>query len=250
LFDDVRLKCPNSAECPAQQAGAILNWIRMAEIDELSDRRLAPLMDVGLVKTAADLYRLSVEDFFKIPQTKDKMATKLHQNIKKSKTLPLARFLAGLGIEGAGLTTWEKLLEEFPTLKAVRAATAAEIAEVDGFAEKTAEQIVDGLARRAAWIDDLLAAGVEPKAPETSTSRDGPLSGKVLVITGSLSRPRAEVEKAIKAAGGKMGSAVSKTTFAVVTDDPDSGSSKMKKAQQLGVRTWSEKDLWEAIGKA
>lgn len=249
VFDDVRLKCPNESGCPAQQAGAVLNWIRMAEIDELSDRRLGPLMDLGLVKTAADLYRLSVEDFFKIPQTKEKMATKLRQNIQRSKTLPLARFLAGLGIEGAGLTTWEKLLEQFPSLPKVRAATESEIAEVEGFAEKSAAQIVTGLRERAALIDDLLAVGVDPAAPEASASATGPLSGKILVITGALSRPRAEVEKAIKSAGGKMGSAVSKTTFAVVTDDPDSGSSKMKKAAELGVTVWSEKDLWAAIGK-
>ncbi len=249
VFDEVRLKCPNTADCPAQQAGAILNWIRMAEIDELSDKRLAPLMDEGLVKSAADLYRLTVEDFFKIPQTKEKMATKLLQNIRKSKTLPLARFLAGLGIEGAGLTTWEKLLEEFPTLKAVRAVTADAIVEVEGFADKTAAQIVGGLEARAALIDDLLAAGVKPAGPEAVADRNGPLSGKILVITGALSRPRAEVEKAIKAAGGKMGSSVSKTTFAVVTDDPDSGSSKMQKAKELAVKIWSEKDLWRALGK-
>lgn len=248
-FDDVRLKCPNTLACPAQQSGAVLNWIRMAEIDELSDKRLAPLMDQGLVKTAADLYRLDVEDFFKIPQTKEKMASKLHQNIKASRTLPLARFLAGLGIEGAGLTTWEKLLEEFPTLKAIRGAAEADIVAVNGFAEKTAAQIVTGLAARADLIDDLLDAGVKPTPPEAVANKDGPLSGKILVITGALSKPRAEVEKAIKAAGGKTGSSVSKTTFAVVTDDPDSGSSKMKKAKELGIKTWSEQDLWKALGK-
>ncbi len=249
VFDEVRLKCPNTSACPAQQAGAVLNWIRMAEIDELSDKRLAPLMDEGLVKTAADLYRLNARDFLKIPQTKEKMATKLLENVRKSRTLPLARFLAGLGIEGAGLTTWEKLLEEFPTLKALRAASAESIVLVEGFAEKTADQIVGGLEARAALIDDLLAAGVQPAAPDAVADRSGPLSGKILVITGALSRPRAEVEKAIKAAGGKVGSSVSKTTFAVVTDDPDSGSSKMQKAKDLALKIWSEKDLWRALGK-
>ncbi len=245
-FDDVRLKCSNETGCPAQLSGAVLNWIRMAEIDDLSDKRLAPLMELGLVATMADLYRLTMEDFYKIPQTKEKMAKKLVGNIAKSRTLPLARFLAGLGIEGAGLTTWEKLLDEFPTLVRLRAATAAEIVEVEGFAEKTAEQVVEGLAARAAWIDDLLKAGVKPAAA-TGGNRDGPLSGRVLVITGALTRPRAEVEKAIKAAGGKVASSVSKTTFAVITDDPTSESSKMKKARQLGITTWSEADLWRAL---
>lgn len=246
-FDDVRLKCPNTEGCPAQQLGAVLNWIRSAEIDDLSDKRLLPLMDEGLVKTAADLYRLKLEDFYRIPQTKEKMATKLFQNIQKSRTLPLARFLNGLGIEGAGLTTWDKLLAEFPTLEALLAATAEQIAGVEGFAEKSAGDITAGLVARRSLIDDLLAAGVTPVA-EAPIADDGPLAGKTIVITGALSRPRAEIEKAIKVAGGKTASSVSKETFAVVTEDPDSGSSKMKKARQLGVLTWSEADLWRALG--
>lgn len=246
-FDGVRLKCRNVTGCPAQQVGAVLNWIRCAEIDDLSEKRLMPLVDKGLVKTMADLYRLSLDDFYVIPQTKEKMATKLYNNIQKSRSLPLAAFLNGLGIEGAGQTTWEKLLEVFPTLSALQKASVSEIVEIEGFASKTAGQIVEGLAARKAIIDDLLSAGVVPKAPEQGAGGDGPLSGKTLVITGALSMPRADVEKAIKAAGGKTGSSVSKATFAVITDDPDSGSSKMKKAKDLGVQVWNEQKLWDII---
>jgi DNA ligase (NAD+) len=195
----------------------------------------------------ADLYRLELDDFYKIPQTKEKMATKLYSNVQASRRLPLAAFLNGLGIEGVGLTTWEKLLEELPTLAALRAATVERIAEAHGFAEKTASDIVSGLAARAALIDDLLAVGVAP-TPPTLVRGDGPLTGKTLVITGALSRPRADVEKAIKAAGGKLAGSVSKQTFAVVTEDPSSGSSKMEKAKALGVQLWSEADLWKALG--
>lgn len=245
-FDDVRLKCLNVDKCPAQQVGSVLTWIRCAEIDDLSDKRLVPLMDAGLVKNAADLYRLKLPDFFKIPQTKEKMAAKLFQNIQKSRTLPLARFLNGLGIEGAGLTTWEKLLSEFPSLTAVRSALPQDIAKVEGFAEKSAADIHAGLVMRSDLIDDLLRAGV---VPEMAARDDGTgaLAGRTLVITGSLSRPRADVEKDIKSAGGRVASSVSKETFAVVTDDPDAGSSKMKKARQLGVQVWSEVDLLQAL---
>lgn len=247
-YDGVRLKCHNATGCPAQQIGAILNWIRCAEIDDLSEKRLVPLIDKGLVKTMADLYRLKLDDFYVIPQTKEKMATKLHNNILKSRTLPLASFLNGLGIEGAGLTTWEKLLEVFPTLEALQKARVEDIVEIEGFALKTATQIVEGLAARKDVISDLFEAGVRPAVPEHGDVRgDGPLSGKTFVITGALSLPRADVEKAIKAAGGKTGSSVSKNTFAVITDDPDSGSSKMKKAKDLGVQLWDEQKLWELI---
>lgn len=251
VFDDVRLRCPNTDACPAQQLGAILNWIRAAEIDDLSDKRLQPLIDLGKVRWAPDLYRLTPDDFCAIPLIKEKMAAKLHANIEKSKQLPLARFLNGLGIEGAGLTTWEKLLETFHGLEPLRAATAAQIADIDGFADKTAEQITLGLAEKSALIDALLKAGLKPDVtPYLASARatDGPLVGKTLVITGALSRPRAEVERAIKTAGGKCSGAVSKATHAVVTDEPESTSTKMKKARELGIPIWSEADLMKAIG--
>ncbi|MBM4251266.1 MAG: DNA ligase (NAD(+)) LigA [Deltaproteobacteria bacterium] len=246
LFDDVRLICPNTEGCPAQQLGSILNWIKVAEIDDLSEKRLSALMQADLVRSIPDLYRLQLEDFFKIPQTKDKMASKLHANIDRSRKLPLARFLSGLGIEGAGVTTWEKLIAEAPTLKNLRALTAEQIAAIEGFAAKSAVQLVDGLKAKAALIDELLAVGITVEEGATF-SGDGPLSGKQLVITGALSRPRAEIEKAIKAAGGKVGSSVSSATHAVITEDTDSTSSKMVKAKKLGIPIWNEADLQKAL---
>jgi DNA ligase (NAD+) len=204
-------------------------------------------MDAGLVAGMADLYKLKQADLLVIPQTKEKMAQKLFDNIQKSRKTPLSNFLNGLGIEGAGQTTWEKLLAVFPDLDALLAATPEAIEAVDGFAAKSAEQIVTGLKQRRATISALLKAGVTPVAERPVSG--GPLSGKVVVITGALSQPRAEVEKAIKAAGGRMGSSVSKETHAVVTDDPTSASSKMKKARELGVNVWSEADLWRHIGR-
>jgi DNA ligase (NAD+) len=249
-FDDVRLKCPNQTGCPAQQIGVILNWIRCAEIEDLSEKRLFPLLDLDLVNTAGDLYRLTLEDFYRIPNTKEKMATKLHKNIQSSKKLPLAQFLNGLGIEGAGLTTWEKLLESYPTLKAIQKAKAEDIQQLNGFAERSAEQIVKGLVGKKAMIDDLLEAGVKPQNPTPVSQGDstGPLLGKAIVITGTLSQPRSAIEKMIKDAGGKTSSSVSQNTFAVVTGDPSSNSSKMQKARKLGVLTWSEEDLAAAVG--
>ncbi|NBQ52202.1 MAG: hypothetical protein EBU49_01290, partial [Proteobacteria bacterium] len=120
VSDGIRLKCPNETGCPAQRLGAILNWIRCAEIDDLNEKRLLPLMDAGLVKSIADLYRLQEKDFLIIPQTRDKMAAKLFKNIQSAKELPLASFLNGLGIEGAGRTTWEKLLEHFDGLSGIQ----------------------------------------------------------------------------------------------------------------------------------
>lgn len=245
-YDDVRLVCQNHDACPAQQLGSILNWIRAAEIDDLSEKRLASLMAADLVKTIPDLYRLKLEDFYQIPQTKEKMAAKLFANIDKSRHLPLSRFLSGLGIEGAGVTTWEKLLAEASTLTDLFALSVEKIAAIEGFADKTATQLVAGLKAKKPIIDALLAAGVKPEAA-TAPASDGPLVGKQLVITGSLSRPRADIEKEIKAAGGRVASSVSSATYAVVTEDETSTSSKMVKARNLGIPVWNEAALKQAL---
>jgi len=248
VADDIRIKCTNHLDCPAQQSGMILNWIKAVGIDDLSDKRLQIMMDMKLVESIPDLYRLTVEKLLTMPSTKEKMAQKLFENIQATKTMPLAMFLNGLGIEGAGQTTWEKLLEVFPDLDAILAAKVEALLDIDGFAQKSSEQIVGGLQRSKLLIKQLLAVGVKPALPKVVT--DGPLSGMILVITGALSRPRKEVEDLIKAAGGRTGSSVSKTTSVLVTNETDSTSSKMVKAKSLGVKIWSEDKLYHSIGKS
>lgn len=248
IFDDVRLKCPNHSGCPAQQSGMILNWIRAVEIDDLSDKRLENMMDAGLVESIPDLYRLTKEDLLTLPLMGDKMAEKLLYNIKKSRKVPLARFLTGMGIAGTGLTSWEKLIAEFQSLKAIQNASVDEIVAVEGFAEKTATQIVQGLAARKPLIEEILGLGVKPFLEEhLKGNASGVLSGKHIAITGALSRPRGEVEKMIKAAGGKPASSVSKNTFALVTNEPESTSSKMEKARQLKIPIWTEEHLIDVL---
>lgn len=246
VFDDVRLVCPNSATCPAQQSGSILNWIRSVGIEDLSDKRLEQMLSMELIKTPADLYRLTLEDLLTLPLTKEKMAAKLLANIEKSKKVPLAVFLTGLGISGMGETSWEKLLEHHGDLDDVMKLTPEAVVAIDGFAEKTAEALVVGLKAKAPLVRELLKVGVKPiNAPAAPTS--GPLLGKSVAITGELSMPRKEFEALIKAAGGKPASSVSSATFVLVTNEKDSGSSKMKKAKSLGIPIWSEEELLKKI---
>lgn len=248
-FDGVRLKCPSESDCPAQRTGFILNWIRAAAIDDLSDKRLEQMVQAGLVEEVSDLYRLDVDDFLKLPATKEKMAQKLYNNIQSSRQLPLAHFLNGMGIEGAGLRTWEKLIEHLHDLDSILAADEASIATIDGFAEKSAEQIVAGLKKRRPLIRQLLKVGVKPQLPQRRHAPgEGPLAGKQFVITGALSRSREEIEKLIRDAGGKASASVSKNTTALVTNEMDSTSSKMKKAKDLGIPIWTEEQLLAEIG--
>jgi DNA ligase (NAD+) len=247
ISDDVRIKCMNHHGCPAQQAGVILNWIRAVNVEDLSEKRLQQMIDAGLVSSIPDLYKLSMEDLLTLPATKEKMAKKLFENIQSSKTAPLAMFLNGLGIEGAGQTTWEKLLEVFHSLEKIRKTAVEDIIAIDGFAEKSAQQIVEGLKRQSKLIDQLLVVGLTPEAPISHSDGPRPLDGMSFVITGALSRPRKEIEDLIKKAGGRMVSSVSKATSVLVTNETDSASSKMIKAKELGIKIWSEAELMNQV---
>lgn len=244
-FDEVRLLCEN-ATCVAQQFGLLLNWIRCVGIDDLSEKRLQQLMDHGLVQTIADLYRLRKEDLLQLPLTQEKMATKILANIDKTRSLSTAKFLSGLGIGGMGIVSWEKVLLLYPTLAALQAASEAELAAIKGFAEKSAQQIVAGLQQRKGDIEALLAAGLQLHTAQRRTVT-GPLLGQSFVITGTLTRPRQEIESAILAAGGKVASKVTSKTTALILEDLASTSSKAQEARALGIPLWREVDLWAQI---
>ncbi len=243
--DEVRIFCKNDTTCPAQVIGSILHWVVQVGIDDLSEKRLQQLLESGLVRTPADLYKLTVEDFLTLPQTKEKLASKLTRNILQSKkSIDLVSFLSGLGIAGGGKTRWKKVTEQYGTLDRILKLSADNLAEMDGFAEKSAETLVDGLHNKQPWIEELLNVGVTPPEAATATSATGgPLIGKVIVITGTLSQPRREIENRIEAAGGKTAKAVSKNTFALVCNDANSSSSKAKKARELEIPIWSENAL-------
>lgn len=249
-FDDVRLTCPNVDGCPSQLLGGIINWIRACEIDDLSEKRLTAMVDLGLVSHVADLYRLTPDDMLKLPLTKEKMATKLLANIEKSKTPDLVAFLTGLGIAGTGRTTWQLVLDRYPKLEDVLKVQKEDLIQIKGFAEKLANGVVEGLKVKHSVIERLLEVGVRPvEGKAAPPDAEGVFSGMTFVITGSLSRPRNEIKKVIESLGGKVSGAVSAKTTAVVTNDESAGSSKLKKAVELGTPIWSEDKLFQEINK-
>lgn len=236
--DGVRLLCTNNS-CPAQLLRSVLNWVRCAEIRDLSEKRLAAMMELGLVQAIPDLYRLSKDDLLRVPLTGDKLATKLHNAITASKQLPAVNFLSGLGIKGGGRATWRALLRVAPTITELLELSAEAISNIDGFAEKSAQQLQQGLQARRSLIDTLLALGIEVVMPQTAAVRQE----KKYVISGALSQPRAFYQELLEKNGATLATAVSNKTTAVITADPNSTSSKVTRARQLGVPLWSEQEL-------
>ncbi len=246
-FDDVRMVCENTEQCPAQQSGQILNWIKVSGIEDLSDKRLGAMMESGLVKSIPDLYKLTKADLLTLPKTKEKLADKILKHISDSKKISLVDFLNGLGIAGTGKSSWQKICIQYPTLSLVTNLNETQLADIEGFAEKSATAVLEGLQIKASTIKELMDVGVSPREtpiPEASTQS---LSGESFVLTGKLTKPREEIATHLISLGAKVASSTSSKTTAVVCEDPEGKSSKLQKARKLNVPIWSEGELYEYI---
>ncbi len=244
--EDIWLLCPND-ECPAKRMEGILHWIRQANIEDLSEKRLEEMIGKGLVESIPDLYKLSVEDLLTLDKVKDKLATKIHANIQKTKKLDLVVFLAALGVEGVSTAKAEKIIAHGHNgLEKILVLDAETLASIDGFAEKSATDIVRSLQSKKKLIKALEKVGLEISASETYG--EGVFSGKKVCITGALSAPRQEIEKLIKKHGGAVVGSVSKNTDFLLTNDTDPASSKYKKALELKTPVLTEKDFQRMIG--
>jgi len=255
----VRHYCPNPA-CPArvgQEYGHFVGRGGM-DIEGAGWAVLSQLLERGLVKRRGDLYRLSVEDLEGLERFARKSAENLHAAIQKSKRRPLERIIAALGIPQVGWTTaielahWlaaevpegeEWLLRAAEQLTRIAAEAPERFEEIEGVGPMVAGSL-------AAWfgpegpgngvLEDLADAGVEAELPAPrAVAATGPLSGKSVVVTGTLEGfSRDEAEEGVRAAGGKVAGSVSKKTDYVVAGEK--AGSKLAKAQELGVPVLDE----------
>ena len=238
---DIWLSCINEL-CPAKVKEEILNYIRKAGIDDVSDKRLEEMILKGLVEGIPDLYRLKVEDFLLLDKVKDKLANKMFENIQKTKEQSLAQFISAIGVEGVSTAKSEKIIAQgYNTLEKFQALTLDKMLVIEGFAEKSSTDILSSLGKKKELIAELLSVGVKVKADEISTG-EGPLKGYSFCLTGALSQPRPLIEKLIKQNGGVI-AGVSKNLSYLVTNEQDSSSSKYVKAKSLNVPVINEDEL-------
>ncbi len=246
VTEDIWLNCTNPA-CPSKIKEEILNYIQKAGIDDLSDKRLDEMIRKGLVKYIPDLYKLKIEQFFELDKVKEKLASKMFENIQKTKTQTLTKFITAIGVEGVSTTKCEKIISAgFSTLEKMLSMTALDLQQVEGFAEKSSNDIVNSLQSKKPLIDDLLKLGLEIKSEEIHLG-EGVLGGKKICITGELSMPRNDMAKLIKENGGLIVSSVSKNTDYLLTNETDSTSSKFVKAKSLGIAVITEEEFLKLI---
>jgi len=219
------------------------------DIEHLGPALIDQLIETNLVNNFADLYKLHTADLVKLERMAEKSAANVIEAIEKSKTRPLARFIAALGIQHVGGQSAEILADQFGSLDALRNATLDILEGIEQIGPVMAKSIHEYFhdVKNASVIDELLAAGVNPKQTRRKTAES--LAGKIIVVTGTLENfARTDIERAIKENGGKVSSSVSKKTdFVLAGANPGS---KLEKARQLGVRIINEKQFLEMIGRA
>ena len=235
-----RLYCPNPA-CPKKLHHRLEKWVSVLDIRELGDKLLRQLFDAGRVRNIPALYSLTETELAEFERMGELSAAKVIRHIKAKRELSLSAFVAGFDFEGVGELIMEKVAASgFDTLEKLRAATTEELSNVYGLGEITAGTITLGLKECAAEMDQVLATGViaialPPKAEEV------PLKGLSFCFTGELkSMKRNQAEEKVKALGASVKSSVVKDLTYLVTNDIESGSSKNKKAQNLGIKIIDE----------
>jgi DNA ligase (NAD+) len=242
--DEVFTKCPN-INCPARAWQLLKHFASQGamDIEGLGERQVALLQEHGLVKTAADFYRLKEEQLVELEGFGELSARNLLSAIEESKERPFARVLFGLGIEEVGAVTGRNLAQRFRDIDSLLEASPDELAQTPGVGEKMASSIHDQLAdpRMRALIEELRAAGLRfhEEGPPPS---EGPLAGKTLVLTGTLPElSREQATERILAAGGRVTGSVSKKTDYLVAGE--SPGSKLQKAERLEVAVLDEAGL-------
>lgn len=245
LGEEVYSRC-SSGSCPAQIKGRLKYFgSRDAmDIEGMGPALIEQLVDSGLVKDFADLYRLKAEQLAELERMGKKSAENLVWAIEESRGRDLARVIAALGIPNVGITAAETLAEEFVEMDVLAGADELRLQKVSEIGPVMAEAIATFFRTPAnrQLIAKLAEAGVNMRHKRVRAKARTALTGKTVVITGTLEGlSRQEAEEMVKRAGGKATSSVSaKTDYLVAGESPGS---KLEKAKQLGVKVVSQKEF-------
>jgi DNA ligase (NAD+) len=240
-------RCVN-ARCPAQALEHIIHWASKGamDIEGLGEKVATKFFDLGLIKDAADIYHLEAEQIVPLEGFGEKSAQNLITAIEKSKERPFSRVLYALGIRHVGSVTAELIAERFGGQDLLRGVGVERLTEINGIGAVVARAVVEyfGLEDNRNLVGRLMEAGLNFEREKTRSS-EGPLAGKRVVITGTLSGPRDRFIERLEAAGGTFTSSVSKNTDYVLAGEE--AGSKLERARALGVPVIDEAAFEELL---
>lgn len=246
-------RCSGQLVCPAQRLGALFHFAsrRAMDVDGLGERLIAQLIESGRVSTPADLYTLAADELAGLERMGPKSAANLVAALEHSKATTLPRFLYALGIREVGEATALALAGHFGDLQPLMAASLAEIQEVRDVGPVVAAHVREFFdeERNRAVVARLRELGVHwPVLGRAGPTGPGPLAGRTVVITGTLSSmSRDQAREAARAAGATVTDSVSKKTSLLVVG-AEAGS-KLRKAQDLGVTIVDEASFLQMLGR-
>ena len=247
VMEGAFLRCI-ALECDARTARALTYWCRTLEMDGIGEKLIETLLDKGLVESIADLYRLNHSQISNLERMGDKSAYNVLDELARTRTLNLAKFLHALGIERIGPEVATTISQHFTSLEKilfwVDEGQIEELTTIDGIGDKVATIFREGISKRRELINELSEI---ISVTDEAESASGVFDGKSFCITGSLSRPRKEIALAIKNAGGKVVGSVSGNLDVLVAGEK--AGSKLAKAESLNVDVWSEEKLFVQISE-
>lgn len=246
--DEAAVRCINY-HCPSQIQRRIEHWCSRdaMDIDGVGGALIEQLLKNKLIEDPLDLYFLKEEDLIELERMAEKSAKNAIESIKNSKHRNLEKLIYGLGIKNVGLTTSELLIGRFDSLETLKDATEEELTSIIGIGPKIAKSICEYFNSSDFKILYLKIknAGLSTKTDKSKTIKHSELTGKSIVITGTLKQSRSQVEEIIKMHGGKPTSSVSKNTdYLLMGENPGS---KYEKAKSLGVKILSEDEFQKLL---
>lgn len=244
--------CPNEDGCPPQMKGKIAHFVSRKAMDiNIGEEGIDLLFDNKLIGDVADLYTIDLNMLSRLPGWGVKSAMKLKESVEKSKAVPFDRVLFALGIRYVGESAAKKIAKAFKSIDAIKAASLEQLQEIDEIGESIAGSIKYYFSKEKnnALIERLRDHGVQMELnTEDATVVGDKLAGLNIIVTGSFATPqrRSELEQMVGDNGGKLQSSVNaKTSFIVAGEKP--GSSKIKKANELGTKIISEDEFLAMI---
>jgi len=250
--ESTRLYCPNEL-CPKKELHRLEKWLGVLDIREFGPALIARLHESGKVKTIGDLYVLKRDELQGVERMGQLSAQKVLKNLHASRQISLQEFIAGFDLEGVGLLVAEKIVNAgYDSLDALLAIDKAALAQIPGIAEIMAENIWNSLRAVEAQMKALVKSGAIQIKPPTlrSGGEAGPVRGKSFCFTGELSSmKRQDAEKRVRELGGSAKSSVTKDLDYLVTNSPESGSSKTVKARSLGIAIIDEAVFFALVQK-
>lgn len=243
--------CPNDSGCPPQIKGKIEHFVtRKAMNINMGPETVEDLYEAGLIKNAADLYELKINDLLHLERWAEKSARNLLESLRQSKQVPFERVLYALGIRYAGETVAKRLAQAFHSMDKLEKASWEELIAVDEIGERIAQSVMDYFAdeQNRELVERLKNYGLQMEISEEAlANRSERLKGLTIVISGTFSQhSREEYKSLIEKHGGKNSGSVSGKTDYILAGE-NMGPAKLEKAAKLGVKIIHEDEFLKLI---